>query len=488
MNYEREEAYRMQDATEEMIRMREPTTNRGSKMAPKATATQTRQQTADAPQTAPNGNLPAEQQQKRTPLIVEFRDYVQARMATLEDALPPTIPPKRFVSVLMTALQNKPKLLECTFPSLWNACVRAAQDGLLPDGREGAIAPYGENKDGKRTAEIATWMPMIEGYRKKIFETGKVAAWEVNVVHEKDEFDYELGDNAFIRHKPHVGFDDAGRVVGAYSRAKMINGEVVREVMSAFQLAQIAGKSKAGSGPWKDPAFFAEMCKKTVARRHYKQLPHSESMDAMISRDDQENGFADPEATPIARTERRQLSSRAVMDTYAGEGNGEIIDNETGEVTDAERGDFQGDGQTAKTEITQRNDAGETMSKVTMTKDAVTVSVGSAGGTTGGASKEAGASGDATTAAPASDQSQQDGGELSETDGSDRPWPPGEVPTDVTEYERYLKTKLAAMTKAHEVAPWFNSSAEKELRGTCECAPRFKELQDLAIARRKELP
>src|SRR4051794_157466 len=110
-------------------------------MAPKATATQTRQQTADAPQTAPAGNLPAQQNngQKRTPLIVEFRDYVQARMATLEDALPPTITPKRFVSVLMTALQNKPKLLECTFPSLWNACVRAAQDGLLPDGREGAI-------------------------------------------------------------------------------------------------------------------------------------------------------------------------------------------------------------------------------------------------------------------------------------------------------------------------------------------------------------
>ncbi|MGC2774854.1 MAG: recombinase RecT, partial [Bradyrhizobium sp.] len=208
------------------------------------------------PRQAPSGNVPAarnrqqapaqQDEAKRPPAIVQFRDYVQARMATLEDALPPTIPPKRFVSVLMTALQNKPTLLTCTFPSLWNACVRAAQDGLLPDGREGAIAPYGENKDGKRVAEIATWMPMVEGYRKKIFEAGKVKSWTVEVVHEKDDFDYELGDNAYIRHKPFFGAGNPGNVVGAYSIAKLESGEIVREVMSAFKIAQVQAKSKAG--------------------------------------------------------------------------------------------------------------------------------------------------------------------------------------------------------------------------------------------------
>jgi hypothetical protein len=74
-----------------------------------------------------------------------------------------------------------------------------------------------------------------------------------------------------------------------------------------------------------------------------------------------------------------------------------------------------------------------------------------------------------------------------QVDGADRPWPPGAVPTDVNEYERYLKTKLAGISKAADVAPWFNSPDEKALRVKCECAARFKELQDLAIARRKEL-
>lgn len=482
-------------------------------MAPKATAT--RQQTADAPQTAPAGNLPATAGgEKRRPLIVEFRDYVQARMATLEDALPPTITPKRFVSVLMTALQTKPDLLKCTFQSLWNACVRAAQDGLLPDGREGAIAPYGESENGKRVAEIATWMPMIAGWRKKVYEAGGVKTWRVECVFEKDEFDYDLADQKIFFHKRPLGNVDPGGVVGAYSVAKLANDETVLEVMSAFQINQVRSKSKAANGPWSVKEFFPEMCKKVVARRHYKQLPHSESMDAMIAREDQENGFADPEATPIARPERRQLSSRAVMDQYAGatDDAGQVIDHDagTGEVIEQDRGDFQDDSQTqtAKTEVRGSTAKDAAASKVidqqgNVVKDrdstaAVKENANPAGGTSGGASTEAGASGDATTgSASASNAQAQSNGEVSGdldlpeddlVDGADRPWPPGEIPTDAKEYERYLATKLASMTKASEVAPWFNSLDEKALRVTCQCTPLFKELQDLAIARRKELP
>lgn len=485
------------------------------------TATAEKRTTQAPPQQAPTDNLPATQQQnsggKPPALIVQFRDYVQARMATLEDALPPTIPPKRFISVLMTALQNKPKLLECTFPSLWNACVRAAQDGLLPDGREGAIAPYGENKEGKRTAEIATWMPMVEGYRKKAFEAGHVHAWEVNVVYEKDEFDYELGDNAFIRHKPYIGVDPSGGIVGAYSRAKLANGEVVREVMSAFQIMQVKAKSKAGNGPWQDAAFLPEMCKKVVARRHYKQLPHSESMDAMIERDDEAHGLLDREDTPpIARVERRQLSPRDVMDQYAGavDGAGQVIDHdaETGEAREPDVDRAQSSSGAAETTTTKQvadpavASGGSTREGGGVASASSSSSAPSNTGTankgdTSGTGKEAGAAESSTGAAPASDSSSSQAAgsaaadsdemptddEEQQVDGADRPWPPGAVPTDVNEYERYLKTKLAGISKAADVAPWFNSPAEKELRVTCECAARFKELQDLAIARRKEL-
>jgi recombination protein RecT len=475
-----------------------------------ATKTAERHATQAAPKEAAAGNLPAQQQPRNKPPIVQFREYVELRMATLEDALPPTITPKRFVSVVMTALQNKPKLLECTFPSLWNACVRAAQDGLLPDGREGAIAPYGENKDGKRTAEIATWMPMIEGYRKKIFETGQVKSWQVNVVYEKDDFEFELGDNAFLRHKPHIGADASGGVVGAYSIAKLESGETVREVMSAFQIKQVQDKSKAGSGPWKDAAFFPEMCKKVVARRHYKQLPHSESMDAMIARDDADHGLLDPEATPIARpAQTRRIASREAFDAYAGatDGAGQVIDHDdtTGEVTDDDRSGFQNDdqAQASKTEAKATNSQTTTTAASERSGEAAGKEAGAAtkgtnsapastakdevAGSDTGAGKEAGAT-IAANDAPASTASEEADLPIDDetADGADRPWPPGAVPSNEAEYERYLDTSLAAMTDARGVPTWWNSQEQKDLRKACNVV-RFKELQDKAIARRKEL-
>lgn len=463
-----------------------------------ATKTAERPATQTAPKEAPRDNLPAQSPPKQKPPIVQFREYVEARMATLEDALPPTITPKRFVSVVMTALQNKPKLLECTFPSLWNACVRAAQDGLLPDGREGAIAPYGENKDGKRVAEIATWMPMIEGYRKKIFETGKVNAWEVNVVREKDEFEYELGDNAFIRHKPYMGPGAPGGIVGAYSIAKLLSGETVREVMSAFEINQIAAKSKASTGPWKDAAFVGEMSRKVVARRHYKQLPHTESMDAMIAREDADHGLADPEATPIARPARR-LASREAFDAYAGavDGAGQTIEHDagTGEVTEADRSEFQDEdqSQTSTTTAPAASRQGEASgnkeagAKPVANDASASTSQEQAIAAQSGASKETDAA-RAATGASVSNPSNADQDEMllddNQVDGADRPWPPGAVPTNEAEYERYLDTRLASMTKPsdwHLFLDWWKTDEQAALRQACKVT-RIKELQNKAVA------
>src|SRR3546814_14437724 len=88
--------------------------------------------------------------------------------------------------------------------------MKAAQDGLLPDGREGAIVPF----KGK-----ASWMPMVAGIMKKVRNSGEIADWNAHAVYENDEFDYLLGDDQRIYHKPTMG--DPGQVVGAYSIVKL---------------------------------------------------------------------------------------------------------------------------------------------------------------------------------------------------------------------------------------------------------------------------
>jgi recombination protein RecT len=212
---------------------------------------------------------------ERTPTPVqEARLQLHQMSEQFSAALPAHIPVERFKRIVMTAIQNNPSLLKLDRKSLWNACIRAAQDGLLPDGREGAIVAYGNS---------AQWMPMIAGLRKKVRNSGEIATWDAYVVHENDEFDYILGDDPRIHHKPTL--EEPGEVIAAYSIATLKSGEKSREVMSIAAIDKVRQRSKAkDSGPWKTD--YEEMCRKTVARRHSKVLPMSTDLDDLIRRDD----------------------------------------------------------------------------------------------------------------------------------------------------------------------------------------------------------
>jgi recombination protein RecT len=218
----------------------------------------------------------------------------------------------------MTAIQNNNDLLNCDRKSLFNSAMKAAQDGLLPDGREGAIVPYkGE----------ATWMPMIGGIRKKVRNSGEIATWDVHAVFEKDHFEFELGDEPFIRHKPALAA--RGALIAVYSVAVLKSGEKSRDVMSVEDVEKIRAKSRAKNGPWADPVFYPEMAKKTVARRHSKVLPMSSDLDDLIRRDD--HLYELDAAKEDARAARpKSLAGR--LEELAGPI--DEVDPETGEIKD----------------------------------------------------------------------------------------------------------------------------------------------------------
>jgi recombination protein RecT len=71
--------------------------------------------------------------------------------------------------------------------------------------------------------------------------------------------------------------------------------------MNLDEITDIQSKSKSKSGPWSDPIFFPEMCRKTVARLHAKQLPQSSDLVAMFAREDNENGALPPQQPPPLR-------------------------------------------------------------------------------------------------------------------------------------------------------------------------------------------
>lgn len=223
--------------------------------------------------------------------IVVLNDQIANREEQFKAALPAHIPVERFKRVLLTAVQNNPGLMRLDRQSFFNSAMRAAQDGLLPDGRDGAIVEF----NGK-----AQWMPMIGGLRKKVRNSGEIATWEAHVVYENDEFLYELGDEPILRHKPTMG--EPGKPIAAYSIAVLKSGEKSREVMSFAQIEKVRAVSRAkNNGPWVQ--WWGEMARKTVARRHSKVLPMSSDLDDLMRRDDDLYDFkgAQEEAQETAR-------------------------------------------------------------------------------------------------------------------------------------------------------------------------------------------
>lgn len=277
------------------------------------------------------------------PLVI-LNDQLEKRLPQFQAALPAHIPVERFKRVLLTAIQQNPKLATADRPTLFTSAMKAAHDGLLPDGREGALVIYNTKmkvNGADKWVDAVQWMPMIAGIRKKVRNSKEIATWDAKVVFEKDEFLYEDGLDLILKHKPYLD-GDPGQVRAAYSVAKLKTGEVSVEVMTKFQIDRIRAMSRAkDNGPWKD--HYSEMAKKTVARRHSKVLPMSTDLDDLIRRDDDlyDMEGASDKATPIRRPQLSDFSeveTSMPTDTKPGaepaQAEAPAHDAETGEVVE----------------------------------------------------------------------------------------------------------------------------------------------------------
>lgn len=205
--------------------------------------------------------------------------------------LPPTMNPDKFRACAITAIKQNPDLLRCTTRSLFNAISRAAQDGMMPDGREGFINSYnskiGKDDNGRDVyGMVAQWQPMAAGFRKRARELDQIII-DAQVVYQDDHFIWHQGDSPSIEHTPARMGQARGDKIGAYAIYKREDGTILhREVMDYGQIEKARAKSKApDSLMWKD--FPEEGYRKTVLRRGIKSVPVSEPMAAIIKRDDE---------------------------------------------------------------------------------------------------------------------------------------------------------------------------------------------------------
>ena len=202
--------------------------------------------------------------------IVRSKSF-QAQMAL---ALPKNLTAERLTRIVMTEVRKTPALLNCNQESFFGAVLQCAQLGLEPGSALGHcyLLPFGNGKarDGRPNCQL------IIGYRGMIDlarRSGQIVSINAYVVHEADDFEYELGLHPDIHHKPSP-LADRGPVTFVYAVAQLKGGGVQFEVMSRAEVEAVRAQSKAGkSGPW--VTHWDEMARKSVVRKLFKYLPVS---------------------------------------------------------------------------------------------------------------------------------------------------------------------------------------------------------------------
>lgn len=201
-----------------------------------------------------------------------------------------------FVRVVLNAVLANPDLVAANRRSLIAACMKAAMDGLMPDGREAVLNVYNtkvKDKDGRETwVKMAQYLPMVGGMIKSLYESGQVSMVDAAAVFEKDRFLFRRGDAPALEHEP-TSEDDPGRVKAAYVVVRMTSGEIKREVMFRRDIEAVRAVSKAGEGassPW--TKWYDQQAIKSVIKRAAKQLPRMDRLDRQISHDNEALGIA----------------------------------------------------------------------------------------------------------------------------------------------------------------------------------------------------
>ena len=211
---------------------------------------------------------------------MSIAELIKAMEPEIRKALPEVITPERFTRMALSALNTTPKLRECTPMSFLAALMNAAQLGLEPNTPLGQayLIPY--NNKGVMECQFQI------GYKGLIdlsYRNPQMQIISAQAVYENDVFEYELGLNPKLEHRP--ALEDRGEVRLFYGMFKLVNGGYGFEVMSKAAMDAYAREySKAFDSSFKNN--YIGMAKKTVIKQALKYAPLKTDFRKALSNDE----------------------------------------------------------------------------------------------------------------------------------------------------------------------------------------------------------
>jgi recombination protein RecT len=159
----------------------------------------------------------------------DFNQFLKRLEPQMAMALPSFMKASRITRLAMTVFSSQPALGECSQRSIAASILTACQLGLEPNvNGQGYLIPY---------AGTCTFVPGWKGLVDLSNRSGRCTVWTGAVYH-GDEFDYALGDNPFVRHKPgDIGDEDPGALTHVYAVGKIRGNDV--PVIEVWPIAKV---------------------------------------------------------------------------------------------------------------------------------------------------------------------------------------------------------------------------------------------------------
>jgi recombination protein RecT len=233
--------------------------------------------------------------EKATPKMMTIPQMIEASAKELGKALPDAMSPERLTRIALTCMRVNPELAKCTPESFMGALFTSAQLGLEPIAGRAYLLPFNNSRKVGNEWKTFKEVNFIMGYKGIIslfYRHAKSASLSWATVHENDEFDYELGTNSFLRHKPAKG--EKGQAVGYWVMAKLSNGGQPFEYMTREECYEHGTKHSKTydkenncfykSSPW--VTNFDSQALKTVLIQLSKLLPLSVELQQAIQADE----------------------------------------------------------------------------------------------------------------------------------------------------------------------------------------------------------
>lgn len=198
-----------------------------------------------------------------------LRQVLERGKGQLQLAMQRHMDPDRMIRLALTAATRNPTLFECSHESIGLSLLTASQLGIEPNGRDGHLVPY---YNSKQRCYEAQFLADFKGLVKLAYRNDRVLSIQASAVRENDEFDYEFGTNAHLRHKP--ANRDRGELICAWAMVKLRDAEpqfVVLDRDAVLKRKQASQTGRKNVGPWRD--WEDEMWAKTAVKVLSKFVP-----------------------------------------------------------------------------------------------------------------------------------------------------------------------------------------------------------------------